>query len=531
MLKKFQYSLPEVGRLHDNLLKGGQPSAAAAAGARAIPGDRTLPTRALTAASVALALLIVPAGAWAQWSAPIAVDSGAKLVAVACPLGDQCTAVGGGSEVTFSPSGGTSTAPVAIDANGNLTAIACPSSVQCTAVDRTGAEVTFDPLSPGSQSPVEIDSVGFGQFDGGLDGVACPSVAQCTAVDAAGEAVTFAPSAPGRPPISGIDFEDANILGGVACPSAAQCTTGDQDGTVTTFDPLTPGSPPQVSIDLPSSDLTGVACPSVSQCTAVNQLGRVVTFNPHTPTAAPVTIDSVALTGVACPSTSFCVAVDSKGVSFEGDPRSGGGWTRDPIAGAAALAGVACANTTVCVAVDSSGDAFVGPDPVSAAAFVGPNPVTAASGAVVSGLGSSRTKLTFTLDVRSGGPPVHSITIGATQGVSFTTSALTASGLQLSDLAGPTFASSSASLRRGIKITDLGPAMPFAAATRHGSLTLTLAFPEGHLDLTLTDPALAYGKGVAAALKAAGVRTLQIPVTVTDTSLQRTSLVLIASVV
>jgi hypothetical protein len=514
MLNQSQYSSSEVGRLHDNLLTDGR-SSAAAAGARGVPGDRTLPTRALMAAAVALALLFAPAGAHAAWSGPITVDSGAKLVAVACPLVNQCTAVAGGGAVTFNPGGGTSAAPVAIDGNDNLTAIACPSSTQCTAVDRTGAEVTFNPVSPGTQSPIEIDSVGIGQFDGGLDGIACPSVAQCTAVDAAGEAVTFAPSAPDRPPISGIDFQDANILGAVACPSAAQCTTGDQDGTVTTFTPLSPGSPPQVSIDVPTSDLTGIACPSRLQCTAVSQLGRVVTFNPHAPSAAPITLDGTALSAVACPSATFCVVVDRKNDSFEGDPQSRGAWTRDPISGASGLNAVACPSTTVCVAVDSRGNAFVGPDPV-----------TAGSRAALSGLGTTRTRLTFSLQQPSGAQAIHSITIGAIEGVSFT-----ASAFQLSYLRGPTFAGSVASLRRAITVTDLGPAMPFAASTRRGSVTLTLAFPEAHLDLALRNPALVYGKGVAATLRAAGVRTLEIPVTVTDTSHHTTNLVLFVNVV
>jgi hypothetical protein len=142
------------------------------------------------------------ASATLSWSGAVAVDqaAGLSLNGVACPSGNQCTAVdGSGQEVTFDPSAPGTARSVIIDAGVWLSGVACPSSVQCTAVDGRGQEVTFnpsvDPAAPGG-APTRRTIDG----DHYLVGVACPSSSQCTAVDASGQEVTFNPqAAPGSP--------------------------------------------------------------------------------------------------------------------------------------------------------------------------------------------------------------------------------------------------------------------------------------------------------------------------------------------
>lgn len=319
---------------------------------------------------------------------------------IACPTAEQCTVAGTGA-VTFDPRASRGPLRVRRDPVARLVGVACPVMQRCTAVARGGLEVTFAPHRPSAATFATIDP------GGGLTAVACPNARQCTAVDARGRELTFNPRSPGRPPVTREDRYAGLIA--LACPSARQCTAIAQDGAVVTFDsrtgrrqaagrlgPQSPlfalacpslrecvavgsGAPPSADRDVRFNPLapsardgavldrlgafrslapTGLACPSTRACVLVDAAGGEIGFDPRTREHTPrLLIDSgVPLVAVACTSTHACVAVDGQGHTLRGDPASGGPWTIDRIAGAGALTAVACPAGTECVVVDAGGD-------------------------------------------------------------------------------------------------------------------------------------------------------------------------------
>jgi hypothetical protein len=445
-----------------------------------------------------LAGLSCPGAALAQsWSAPIALDPSVALRSVACPSADQCTAVGGGVEVTFDPTSPGTPAPTNIDSRHTVVGIACPSLSQCTAVDGGGGAITFNPTSVGQPlpAPVTVDD------GGGLTGVACPSSSQCTGVDSAGGVVTFNPSSPGSPNVIELDSSDFNTLSGVACPSPTQCTTGDQDGSEVTFNPIAPGGPKPpdnpTGVDNAGAYMDGVACPATNQCTMVDDQGQEVTFDPKSPgSPVQITIADNALNGIACTSTSNCVAVGGGGDVVDGDPAVGGGWTLVPIPGAARVNAVSCdPSGAVCVAVNSAGDAFVGPAGV-----------TTGSHADATGFGRGRAQLSFTLTAAAGAAPVNSITVLLPKGLAFSTA--------------------TQSLAEGVLVTANGKKRKLGVKLRHGRLTISLKSAADSLRVRLARPAITITRRLANNVRHGRVKTLQISLTVTSKGHAATSITL-----
>jgi hypothetical protein len=447
------------------------------------------------------------------WSAPIRLDPGVALHAVACPSAGQCTAVGSGSgaEVTFDPSPVGPLNPIKIDPGNALVGIACPSVSQCTAVDNANAaqEVTFaptfSPALPGPAAPASLSGESF------LTGVACPSVDQCTFSDASGDVGTFDPIiAPGgqAPAVTGsveIDTDDFNALGGIACPSPTQCSTGDQNGGEVTFNPIAKGGPRQpdnpTSVDAVGAYLNAIACPSTGQCTAVDDSGREVTFDPQRPgNPTPITIGPNSLNGVACSSTSYCVAVGGGGDAVEGDPAVGGGWTLVPISGAARLNGISCdPSGAVCVAVDSAGNAFVGP----AASATG-------SEAEGTGFGKGHAQLSFRVAAAQNGLRLAKIAIALPHGLAFSSSAQSLAGRILVRAGG-------------------GKKLKHVARVSRGKLTITLKRAATDMLVTLSRPAFTVTKALANNIKHHNVTALQLSLTVTDTGGNATQIALESS--
>ena len=340
---------------------------------------------------------------------PVAIDSGAILLALACVSVNQCTAVGdGGIEVTFDPvtPGPRAAAGVDSDYADTLLAVACASQTQCSAIDEAGFEVTFDPVAPTNPTSVQVLQTTTTASE--LTAIACSSPNECTAVNGLGQAMTFDPTAPSTPSPSTID--PGQPLLSVACAAATQCTAAGDGGEVT-LDPTAPSAAPMHDVGLgatldnvtcPSSNqctatggpavltfnptapspmplttvgtafgFTGLACPSVTQCTGVSAFGGEVTFNPSAPALATEAIldSGASMQSVACPTTRECAASDipsgnqaTDGVSAHGemtfDPVTVGTTTQAVTAPLANLQAIACPSANQCTAVDSSGRAF-----------------------------------------------------------------------------------------------------------------------------------------------------------------------------
>lgn len=294
-------------------------------------------------------------------STPKPMSIGSPMLALSCPLANQCTALDGlGNEVTFNPNAPGTPTPVPLGSP--VAALACPTVTQCSAVGSSGEEVTFDPQAPGSPAAQPVDPNG-----ATLVGVACPPGADCTAIELnaymadPGE-VTFDPTSPGSPTPSVIDTSSSGTLRAVACPSASQCTAVSGEGTEYTFNPGSPGTPTPTTLFSDGALVDSVACPAIDQCTAVNDQQQEVTFDPQTGVAVnTVTLEPAGsghhLTGVACPSATQCTAIDDYGDEVSFDPQSPGTPAVVDIDGTLnELNGISCPDVDHCTVVDGSGD-------------------------------------------------------------------------------------------------------------------------------------------------------------------------------
>lgn len=136
---------------------------------------------------------------------PAFVDTAGAVSGLACSSVSTCVAadkrsslqggmvVHAGGVVAFDPKAPGTTAPKQIDPSGPLFAIACPSGNQCTAVGESEHAYTFDPTAIGSPAPATL------QGTSSLVAIACPAVSECVAIDALGKRFVGA-GHQGRPP-------------------------------------------------------------------------------------------------------------------------------------------------------------------------------------------------------------------------------------------------------------------------------------------------------------------------------------------
>jgi hypothetical protein len=297
---------------------------------------------------------------------PAKIDRGGTLLDVACPLGNQCTAIDDSHEITFAPSANKLSAKVIHRGTTiGFSAIDCASGTQCTAV-RASDELTFNPRKFKAHKPKSIDP----QSDEGIVDISCLSRSFCVVDDANGAAVSFNPVT-GMRVKKEINVEEGESQTAMACPSKTQCTSVDNNGTFITFNPTTGKVGPSahidnpVGLDAPSGDsndeLDGIACPTTRLCIAIDTLGNAVRFNPRVKRKGMLKAVDAGnqLHDIACPSTGRCIAVDSAGRALIGNPASNT-WTAETVAGAASLMAISCPSSKECVAVDAAGDAFAG---------------------------------------------------------------------------------------------------------------------------------------------------------------------------
>lgn len=146
------------------------------------------------------------------------------LLAVACPLVTQCTAVDDDEfAVTFNPQAPTSGiyGMLGTPAASSITGVACPFDLPMHGGIRLGGGGPLRSRESGHASkPVTI-------FAGSAVAVACPTALRCVAVDAAGSELTFSPRAPAEATTAAVDPAQP---AGLACPSSTYCVTVDVAG-------------------------------------------------------------------------------------------------------------------------------------------------------------------------------------------------------------------------------------------------------------------------------------------------------------
>jgi hypothetical protein len=259
---------------------------------------------------------------------PAVIDQRARMEGVSCPSATQCTAVDGqGWEDTFNPVRPRILTTARIATASTPLAIACPSTRECSVVGTGGIEVAFSPAAPRRARTAKLDA-----FNGSrnvLTAVSCPSVHLCVATHIAGLEITYDPANPGKPEPLGVA---PRRLLSISCSSVSACAIGGSSAAVTPLDPSLPSPQPAYLVESPGpgplgndGQLVGIACPVATQCTVVDNSGHEITLDPWNPgyqeEAAPrTTIDSHPLTGLACPSTTQCTAVDAQGYEVTFDP-------------------------------------------------------------------------------------------------------------------------------------------------------------------------------------------------------------------
>ena len=255
--------------------------------------------------------------------APVAIDDGAPIAAVACPAPGDCIEVANTQSAYTPPTVAVASFDSVSQGHvngaesfpGPFGGFACPKRNRCTVVmtqkTETGpgacgcswssAAATFDPAKPTGRNSagIKIDAAR-------IAGLACPDARECTAVDARGREVNFNPT---HPRVRSVYPESTKSLSAITCPSATQCTAVGKNGTEVTFAPGTGWLITRRQIDA-GRQLTAVACPSARQCSTADQLGREITFDPQRDRRLVTDqIGTTAVTGIACPSRRLCVAV------------------------------------------------------------------------------------------------------------------------------------------------------------------------------------------------------------------------------
>jgi hypothetical protein len=316
-----------------------------------------------------------------------------RLLAVACPAADTCTAVGyANAKMLVERWGGgrwrIQSAPVPLGAQfGELNAVSCTAATSCMAVgdyaNSSGLDVTLAERWNGTSWAIQPTPNPSGaQSFSALGGVSCTAAGACEAVGAS-DAAVFAErwngtnwSVQAVPAPRGAQFA---VLFGVSC-AASSCEAvgeyGDSSGAVV---PLGEGwngtawraqpvpNPARASV----SSLHGVSCPSPSDCTA-GGLG----YGAGTPfplverwrdgrwrvenVPSPVGAAGNQLNGIACPAIDQCVAVGTVGPASGGSTEAlwwnGRNWRLQqiPTLPGAGLNAVACSSETNCTAVGQS---------------------------------------------------------------------------------------------------------------------------------------------------------------------------------
>jgi hypothetical protein len=280
------------------------------------------------------------------------------LSALACPAGDQCTAVDSlGREVSFDPQTLAATPPVSLDSEqiNPLTDISCPAATSCVAVSEGGRLLDFN---PGAVATVGVSNAIVLTGTGGLTSVACTSPTACTAVDTNGQAAQFSLSSMSAPTLKRVDSGTA--LDALACASATQCTAADRSHELT-FDPLRVSRGAFTGLRRGSlGDIGALACPRTDLCTATS-VGRALAFDPQRfrpPSARKIDAHGdVNIVAVRCRGASDCVAIDTDGgaVIYNG---ATGRLLRKQLINVdndEALTALACPTKTQCTALDNDG--------------------------------------------------------------------------------------------------------------------------------------------------------------------------------
>jgi hypothetical protein len=258
-----------------------------------------------------------------SWSAPVAVDPTAALVAVSCASASFCVAPD--LNAGFTTFNGSSWSPLEpLDPDGVPVAISCPSVTFCMAVGQesvsTSSVVSFDAASwvfNGStwSAPMFVASSAF------LSSVSCPSSTYCVAVGGdetnngagpPGLAVTYDGSGWHRP----VAVDHSLTLGSVSCRSRDFCVAGSGSpsnpvgrGYVLTFD----GSrwSPALKVDSQPFNNDSLSCPTTSFCMVADVRGDVVIFNGSSWSAPSNGLGASSLLTLTCRSAAFCLAVNT----------------------------------------------------------------------------------------------------------------------------------------------------------------------------------------------------------------------------
>jgi hypothetical protein len=241
---------------------------------------------------------------------------------VGCPAVDQCTGISGTTEDTFDPQL-PATPNSRYFSTATISGFACPLVDECVAVgdNSSGVEqgvTTFNPADADNASTTPVDN-----SLGEPSGLSCPSSTQCTTV-AGGDEYTFAPAdRPGRltaitPQLITTGTESYTA---VSCPSLTQCTAiadvAATGGEAVTFNPKSPAAVGPATIDAGNS-VTSISCPTTSLCVIVDDAGNVLELDP-TQLGAVFTLPipgAGPFDSVDCISIAQCVAVDANGRMF-----------------------------------------------------------------------------------------------------------------------------------------------------------------------------------------------------------------------
>jgi hypothetical protein len=354
---------------------------------------------------------------WTIRASPAPPAAGASgLLSVACPSPGDCQAVGeadgsgglisfaeGWNGVTWS----VETVPAPVGSTGSrLLGVACPTEEECTAVggygSPGGAGLTLAEVWDGASWSVQSTPDPGGSTGSGLLGVSCTSSTACTGVGSydtgSGTVLILAESwdgtswsiqpTPDPPGTSGATLNSVSCTVGT-CTAAGYSASPTVSGTPlteawngTSWTVRTIPSPPGAT----AGGLLAVSCESAPSCIAVGSYDRGTNSIPvplveswSAPTwsvetgASPASAGISDLKGVSCISAAVCVAVgfsenDVGATLTLAEVWNGTQWSverpPDPVGTSnAELDAVSCSSPTACTAVgdfyqDATGDTF-----------------------------------------------------------------------------------------------------------------------------------------------------------------------------
>jgi hypothetical protein len=128
------------------------------------------------------------------------------------------------------------------------------------------------------------------------------------------------------------------------------------------------------------------------------------------------------------------------------------------------------------------------------------------SHASLSGVRKGKPKLSFALRTRNGAAAIKTATIRVPQGLSFSSSPKT--------------------LAKGLVVKSGRKQLKFTARASRRKLTITLKTPASGFQITLTTPTITVSKALAKSVDAGKVKTVQVLLTVTNTSHSNTPITL-----